>query len=595
VGRNSHRNRRAVADQRAVQLAEQADPARNEHLVDEVRGLEERLARAVAQADLATNELSNVDLSESFADLTLAAEDLGWRRLVAESVWEFSRAGITHIVAISRVMTVKNPLIKRGLNIRSSYVWGQGVQIAARATGRGHAGEQDVNAVIQQFLDDPANRRSFTGHQARLELEQTLGTDGNVYVALYTKPTTGRVQARTILFDQITEVISNPEDASEPWYYRRQWNEEVLDVSSGYVTSRPRHALHPAVGYRPKTRPPRMGDVPVMWDAPVAHVKVNGLRGSHFGIPDAYAACDWARAYKEFLEDWSRLCRALSRIAWKATTPGRASSRVAAAIAAPPTRDPLTREPREAGGTAVVPPTVNLEPVNKTGATLDSESGRPLAAMVAAALDVPVTMLLGDPGVTGARATAETLDTPTELGMTSRRELWGDDLLVICEYLIRESVRAPKGDLKGTLITDDWGRERVVLAGDTDTTIDIVWPPLDEVDPLEMAQAIVAANDTATIPPEVVARLLLQTLGVRHVDEIMEQLTGDNGEFLWPDGGPSHAAKAGQAAVDALRRGADPALMLGGGQQPPGAPDGGGGGGRPAVDDTETVDSTSGT
>lgn len=590
MGRNSHRNRRATADTRAVALAEQARPADMASVQAEVQQLHEQLALAVQQADLARADLGDGDndLSESFAELTLAAEDLGWRRLVAESVWEFSRAGITHIIGICRVMAVKNPLIKHAINIRSAYVWGQGVQVEARANSRGHKGQQDVNAVIQEFLDDPANRRSFTGHQARLEMEQTLGTDGQVFVALYTKPTTGRVQARTILVDQITEIISNPEDASDPWYYRRQWDEQVLDTSSGYVTTRPRHALHPAVGYRPKGRPPRMGDVPVMWDAPILDVKVGGLRGSHFGIPDAYAAVDWARAYKEFLEDWARLCRSLSRIAWKATTPGRASSRVAAAIAAPPTRDPLTREPREAGATAVVPPTVNVEAVNKTGATLDSESGRPLAAMVAAAMDVPVTMLLGDPGVTGARATAETLDTPTELAMTSRRELWGGALLAVCEYLIRESVRAPKGDLRGWLLTDDWGRERAVLAGDTDQTIDIVWPPLDEIDPLEMVQAIQAADDTGKMPPEVIARLLLQTLGVRHVDEIMEQLVDDTGRWIGPDLGG-----AGQAAVDAYRRGEDPAALLGGGAPAPPAA-GGGQGPRPAVDDTETVDSTTG-
>jgi hypothetical protein len=470
-------------------------------------------------------------------------------------------------------------------------VWGQGVEVSGRAAGK--SGEQDVNAVIQQFFNDPANRRTFTGHQARLAAEHCLGTDGNLPILLFTKPSTGRVQARTVPFEQVIEVIPNPDDASDPWYFRRQWSEMTLDTKSGTVIPTPKQALHPAIGYRPASRPPTMGSVPVMWDAPMVLVKVNAIStAAQFGIPDAYAAVDWARAYKLFLEDWARLCRALSRIAWKATTPGRASSKVAAAIAKAPTVDPLTREPREAGATAVVPPTVNLEAVNKTGATLDSESGRPLAAMVAAGLDVPVTMLLGDPGVTGARATAETLDRPTEMAMSSRRELWTDVLLEICEYLVRESVRAQKGALKGKLVVDEWGKERVELDGDTDATVDVTWPPIEEADPLTMVQAIVAADDTGKVPAKVILTLLLQALNVRHVDEIVDEMVDDDGNWI----GPDPQAAAGQAAADALRNGQDPAPLLGG--KPPAPPDpatsgGTGGGGdagpEPTADDETTV------
>ena len=77
-----------------------------------------------------------------------------------------------------------------------------------------------------------------------------------------------------------------------------------------------------------------------------------------------------------------------------------------------------------------------------------------------AALGVPVTMLLSDPGQTGARATAETLDLPLELEMRDRRELWGDAQRRILDYVITESVRAGKGALKGTVKTDPvTGRE----------------------------------------------------------------------------------------------------------------------------------------
>jgi hypothetical protein len=51
-------------------------------------------------------------------------------------------------------------------------------------------------------------------------------------------------------------------------------------------------------------------------------------------------------------------------------------------------------------------------------------------------MDVPVTMLLGDPGTTGARATAETLGIPTEQAADLRRGVWTDARQAIFEYVI---------------------------------------------------------------------------------------------------------------------------------------------------------------
>lgn len=531
---------------------------------DTARRLSEQLGQLVEQR---AGDLES--LQETIAELQLAAEDIGWRRLTAEAVYEFTREGLTQIVAICRVMALKNPLIKRGLALRQAYVMGQGVEIAARSTGK-DPGEQDVNAVLSQFYDDEANQAAFTGAQARMQSEQTLGTDGNLFITLFTKPLSGRVQARTIPLDEITEIITDPDDKSQPWYYRRRWVKVVLDPATGSTRNEPQHCLYPAVGYRPRSRPAQMGSVPVLWDAPMVHVKVGGQQGWQFGVPDAYASVDWARAYKDFLEDWARLCRALSRFAWKVSTPGRQAALVKTGVSATPARDPVTGEPRTPGATAMMAPNVTLDAIPKTGATLDSESGRPLAAMVAAGLGVPVTMLLGDPGVTGARATAETLDTPTELEMGGRQKVWTAVERTIAQHIIREAVRAPQGQLKGLITVDEYGRETVTLAGDTDQTVDVTWPPLDEINPAILVTAIVQASTTGTIPPLEIARLLLQALGVRDLDEILDKLVDpDTGEFIWPDQAARPSTSAGQAAVDAYRAGADPAAVIPAGDQPP--------------------------
>jgi hypothetical protein len=512
-------------------------------------------------------------LRESVAELQLAMEDVGWTRLTAQAVQEFSRDGLTRISAAARVYAIKNALLKRGFALRAAYVWGPGVQIAARATGKNltNDAEQDVNTVVQAFLTDAGNRRALVDASAQLRNERSLFTDGNVFVSLWTKPTTGSVSARILPWDEIHDVLCNPQDASEPWFYKRVFIENALDYATGTPQPTTKTVFYPALGYRPARgqKPMSIGGHPVQWDAPVRHVKVNDQQGWKFGIGDSYAAMDWSRAYKEFLESWAQLVKALSKFAWKLTAKPTARAQAKAKLGAAPPARALTGEPNDVGATAILPPEAALEAIPKSGATIDSESGRPLAMMVAAALDVPVTMLLADPGLTGARATAKTLDRPTELVMQQRREVWGEAFRDILTYVITEAVRASKGLLKGKVEADVSGQETVVLAGDTDDTVDVVWPSLEQVDPAAMMQAIKTASDTQTVPPEIVLRWVLTALGEKDTDGIVDRLTDDDGNFLWPKG--PDAAGVDDPAALALA-GGDPAAAGLGPMGPDGEP-----------------------
>lgn len=490
-------------------------------------------------------------LEESFADLTLAAEDQGWQRLSAELSRDFTRPGLQRIAENCRLMAVAAPLVKRALNLRIAYIWGQGVTLTAR--------DQDVNGVVQDWWDDPSNQAALTGSQAEEELERALGTDGNVFLAFFTAPRTGRVQVRSTPFEEIQDIWTNPEDRDEPWFYLRQYQAKVIE--SGYAGTRTRtetrRVLHPALDHRPRLRPKAIDGIPVQWDAPILHVAVNRLDGWKWGIGDAYAALPWARAYDGFLTDWAKLVKALSKFAWRLT--GDKSPRARAAASAVKNARPTDGRQAEAGATAAMGPGVHLEAIPKSGATIDSQSGKPLAALVAAALGVPVTMLLADPGTTGARAVAETLDDPLVLEMGMRRMLWASVLARATSYVIDQAVKAPGGVLRGTVARDEWDREVITLAGDVERTVDVDFPPLDDLDPKSLTEAIEQANVvTEGLGPVrlVLVRKILQALRVKDVDEILEQLTDEDGNLIDPD------VSAGDVAVGAFRQGRDPAEAL---------------------------------
>jgi len=494
-------------------------------------------------------------LAESVADLQRQLYEPGWVNYVAAAEQEFSPEGLRQMRMICRLFTLKNPLLKRGAALRSAYVWGQGVEITARANGK-QQGEQDVQAVVAAFLNDPGNQRVLTSAQAQNELEHTLFHDGEKFLALFTNPRTGYVQVRSLPADEIYEVLNNPEDNSEPWFYRRRWT-QVTPMADGSQVTEVRDELYPAIDYRPATRRGTYAGIKVRWDAPVYHEAVNKPAEWDRGVPDAYAAIDWAHAYKVFLEDWATLMKSLSKFAWKLTSKGSARAQARQALAAAAPLDPGSRRALDVGGTAVTPMDAVLEAIPKTGATIDAESGRPMAAMVAAALSLSVVALLGDPGTTGNRATAETLDKPTELVMGQRRQLHTAMLLRILSYMITEAVRAPQGPLKGTITRDPYtSLETVTLDGDTSTQIDIDWPDLTDTDVGVIVKAIVDASSTNTVPPELILRMVLIALGVKDVDELVEQmLDDDTGEFQWPKGPP---LGPGAEAAALARRGQDP-------------------------------------
>lgn len=481
------------------------------------------------QVEELTDQLAEASLS---AQSLLSADDLGWASLAGDSTDLISREAILKTARVGRVMVVADPLIKRGVSIRVAYL---GTPSISAATGDDEAG-QDVNAVIQAFWDDPSNTETLTSAQACEERERERATDGNTFHALVTSPRTGRVQVRRIPFEQVQDVITDPDDAATRWLYLRQWTQRVVEQGyTGLTRSRTetRRAYYPDVTYRPATRPRSIDGIPVYWDRPIVHTEVNRPSGSRWGVPDVLAAIPWAKGYKDALQDMAKHNKALAVVAYKASVQGR---RGAAAV-----RERMPMAPGEAGQTAIVGAGNDLTAVNKTGAALDGKTAEPLAGLVAAALDVPKTMLLADPGVTGARATAETLDRPLENDRLARRRLDTDMLVTILEHVVREAVRAPAGPLRGVVTRDpDTGRELVTLTGGQEPGIVVDWPDLSKVDPAALMETIAKADGMDVVPPEIVARLVMLALGIDDVDEVIDAMRDDDGTFIPPSREQAH-------------------------------------------------------
>ena len=454
-------------------------------------------------------------LKERFWELELALEDRGWKRQMALSALEFSRYGIQQLMLISRLYFIKNPLIKRGVKISAFYIFGRGYQITAQSKG---ATDPAANDTIQEFLK--ANENEL-GHVGLVEKDQTLRTDGNLFFVFFTRESDGQTIVRTIDAVEIMDVVTDPDDASVPWYYRRMWQAEQFDVATGERASVSMDAWYPALNYEPLAKPASIAGKPVLWKQPVYHVKTGGLPKWKFGCPETYASIDWARAYKRFLENWAAITDALARFAWNVETKGgqQAISAFSAALSTTLGDNATaieTNPPATTASSFVTGPGNKLTPVKTAGATTEPEQGRRVLLMVAASDGLPETFY-GDAS-TGSLATAQSLDRPTELQFLERQELWRSVLKNILQYVLQVSTGAPRGKL----------REASADLSAIDIIVD--FPAILEHDIAAAVGAIVAGTTlngyqpAGTVDVRTAARLILKELGVDNIDTVLDAM-----------------------------------------------------------------------
>lgn len=486
-------------------------------------------------------------LQESVRDLSLQLEDRGWKKIGSDDENTLTREALVQAAQDGRALAVAHPLVRRGVSLRTSYVHGQGgPQLSVELDG-----EQDVNAVVQAWWEARENQTALTGPEARTRLERALSTDGNVFIACFTNPQTGDVTNRTIPLEQITEIISNPDDRVQVWFYQRTYTRKPEPFSTVEETVT---VLHPALSYAPALKPHTIAGMPVLWDQPVRHVKVNDLDGWPYGIGDTFSIAPYARGYRDFLNDWLKLMKSLSQFAWRGTAEGKRAQRARQALSR--AQQGVPGNDHSVGAAYVSQPGENLEAIPKSGATIDADSGRPILAMIAAGLDVPVTMLSTDPGITGARSTAETLDKPMMLAMRARQDVWSAVFIDIAEYRIEQAIRAPQGPLNGQVVRDAWTQTDYALLDGAQPVLHCDWPDLSTESVEDAVAAIKDADSTGKLPPLVIARLLLTALSVDDIDDVLAELTDENGDFIDPYG------QVGQGLVDAFNRGEDPAQVL---------------------------------
>lgn len=465
---------------------------------------------------------------EKIGSLELALEDQGWQKLTMESGHEFSPKGLKTIRQLSRVMFLKNPLIRRAVLTQSNYVFGKGVEFSIPDEDA-HKAEK---ATLEAFKDNIENKREFTGHQAMMTKENELQVLGELFFVLVTKRN-GDVIVRTIPADEITDIVMDPDDGKRPLFYKREYIERKMNFDSGQYEeqSKIEYFRDWIVEEDPKARRSTIGTSQVRQDAVIYHVSVNHLSDMKRGVSEVYSALDWAKAYKEFLENWSTIVKAHSRYAWKLATKGGKKGVQNA-------QNQLQRGPDGSGQPPLTASTFvgsegnTIEPMRTAGATTSAADGQHMVHMVSAATGIFYHYLVGDPG-SGNRATATAMERPMELQFVNRQELWRNTFQDIMQYAIKKKHK------------------------NTNTSVTAAFPSILEHSAKEMIDAVVAAatlngsSPAKTIPMRKITEMLLRELNEENIDELLDEWfpdgetwenDHDTGEHEPDDNDPLNAA-----------------------------------------------------
>ena len=160
--------------------------------------------------------------------------------------------------------------------------------------------------------------------------------------------------------------------------------------------------------------------------------------------------------------------------AWQLKSKSKAGATAAAATIATPS---------SAGSTAILGADMELSSLPRTSNSVDLGNGKPLAAMVASALEVSVVALLSDPGTSGSYGTAQTLDVPTTKAMQARQKLWENYLKRILLFF---------GEKKAT----------------------IKWPKMETESSYRQLQSLALAKESMAIWPDEYRHAVLDELDV---------------------------------------------------------------------------------
>lgn len=410
------------------------------------------LAERVLRSDLQDIQESITKLSEA-----VNSNETGWINVSQGFVpWESTGEERQKVIEKVRDTHKKNPMAGQIVDIKRHFTIGQGISFKAEAP--------EVNEILKTFWRDESNK----WFQRQSQLSDDLEIDGEFYLRFFTDQYTGRVQIRCIPAWQITDIVTDQEDAETPLYYRREWVEQKWD---------PESKLYVIVKYHTGV------DADYIPAEEILHVKVGAPLYAKFGQSPLYRVLGYLDSYKEWLEDRAKINKARAAFAWKKKVKSTAAGVTNAVSGVLKTLNKVITGtekpvPPKTGGVIVENDAVEWSIIN-SDVKADSavEDGRAIKLMIVAGSGI-FEHWFGDSKIS-TRAGADSMEIPMLRMFEWRQKLFEMALFIpMFRRVIRAAVDAGVLPEKIKVTRQEKGKTLELEIETVDVNIDMDFPPL---------------------------------------------------------------------------------------------------------------------
>ena len=352
------------------------------------------------------------------AEDELALEDRGWVNLSTASQEIITATTRIAYVRQSRLYWMKDPLAKQAIRLWTDYTFGEGMTFKAK--------DEAADKALRAFWDNKMNKSVLSARGQRISSDKLL-VDGEIFFAVFLGPS-GAATIRRINPLEITEIITDPDDIENVYFYKREWSN-----AQGF----PQKAMYRSSTNK-ENKPMKDGANQEVTatddDVLVYHLAYNTI--TQRGYPLLLPALDWIKEYRRFLASRIAIMLALAKFAWYGKVAG-GSAAVDSVKAA------LEGQAPAAASTLYTNQGADFSAMKVDSKANNAyQDARMLRLQICAAVGIP-EQYYGDIS-TGNLATAKTVELPLMKMFKSYQLFWGSgyedlDEIVLAHNGISES------------------------------------------------------------------------------------------------------------------------------------------------------------
>lgn len=357
-------------------------------------------------------------------------------------------------VSDSRYMYHYDVMTARAINLWTNFGFGQHVRVVPK--------DEQLQEAWSEFFNARRNR-PILGQRKIHQLSNILLRDGEYFLVYYVSTLDGEITLRRLSTDQIAEIIHEAGDPDIPLYYVQNAPVTVGGRTYGAVYYADWQATPEQL--EKVTIPEgaiRADDLRENTRVVVQQVALDGEGGR--GWPQMYRALDWARAYRNFLQDRASVAAAVAMYVDKLKVQGnqRAVDAVISSLQSTLTQanslGALDRNPPPAAGSNWVENgSITRERMPLTTGAGDAQTdGMTIAAQFASGSDVPLHFL-NRPDAMQNRAVARESGLPWYETIQRYQAFWVDvfaDMVEIVGRMANEYGQASIDDFAAVITLD---------------------------------------------------------------------------------------------------------------------------------------------